>query len=456
MVTVNELKNRVERTFDHVVADLESLVRIPSVSNANFDQSTLRASANEVVRLLAGVGVDASVASAPGPDGAPGRPAVLASSAGEEGLPVVLLYAHHDVQPEGPRELWDQEDPYVPVIRGERMFGRGTGDDKAGIAAHIGALRALGDDLRVGVRCFFEGEEEVGSPSFANFLREHHETLAADVIVVLDSANWAVGIPAITTSLRGLVEAEVELRILDHALHSGMYGGPVLDPVILMARLLATLHDERGDVAVAGLHHREAAPVDYPEDSFRADAGLLDGVQLAGTGSIPSRLWTKPAIGVVGIDATSVARRSNTIPTSCRAALSLRVPPGQDPAEAFEALRQHLEAHVPFGAHISVTVGELGPGFLAPSTSAAMELGRWALSAAWGGQSVETGLGGSIPFIAELCDAFPHAEVLLTGVEDPDTRAHSENESVHLGELQRAVLAEALLLARLSGTLEEE
>lgn len=455
MVTIDELRNRVERTFGQVVADLEGLVRIPSVSNANFDQSRVRQSADEVVRLLRGVGVDAAVRTAPGPDGAPGRPAVLGGLAGEEGRPVVLLYAHHDVQPEGPRELWDQADPYEPVIRGERMFGRGTGDDKAGLAAHLGALRALGDDLRVGVRCFFEGEEEVGSPSFANFLRENHAELAADVIIVLDSGNWQAGVPAITTSLRGLVEAQVELRVLDHALHSGMYGGPILDPVILMARLLATLHDENGDVAVAGLIQRDAAPVHYPPEQFRADSGVLDGVALAGTGPIPARLWTRPAIGVVGIDATSIAERSNTIPPACRAALSLRVPPGQEPAEAWEALRRHLESHAPFGAQMTLTLGELGPGFLAAEESPAMALGHWALSTAWGVPSVETGVGGSIPFIADLSREFPEADVLVTAVLDPDSRAHSENESVYLPDLRNAVLAEALMLARLSGTLEE-
>ncbi len=456
MVTISELGTRVDAALDRTVEDLAALVRIPSVSADTFDQSTLDASAAMVRGLLEDAGLTATVSSAPAPSGAPGRPAVLAARPAADGLPTVLLYAHHDVQPPGPHEDWDQEDPFEPVVRGERLYARGSADDKAGVIAHVAALRALGEDLAVGVRCFVEGEEEVGSPSFVNFLTSHRDALAADVIVVLDSSNWKVGVPALTTSLRGLVECQVELRVAEHALHSGMYGGPVLDAPTLMCRLLASLHDENGDVAVPGLLHREAAPIDYPEADFRADAAVVDGYRLAGTGSIPSRLWTRPALGIVGFDATPVDRRSNTIAPTCRAALSLRVAPGQDPAEAWTALESHLRAHVPFGAQVTITPGEQGPAFLAAGESPAMRLAHWALREAWGVDGVEIGVGGSIPFIADLAQVFPDAEILVTGIEDPDTRAHSGNESIHLGELRNAILAEALMLARLSGTLVEE
>lgn len=455
VVSVDELRARVDASFSRVVADLAMLVRIPGVSADAFDQRPLEESATAVRGLLEDVGVHARVSSAPTPSGRAGRPAVLGRRDGDDGAPVVLLYAHHDVQPPGPPEEWDQEDPFEPVIRNGRLHGRGSGDDKAGIAAHVGALRALGEDLRVGVRCFIEGEEEIGSPSFAAFLRHHHRELASDVIVVLDSANWKVGVPALTTSLRGLAECQVELRVVEHALHSGMYGGPILDATTLMCRLLATLHDANGDVAVPGLLRRDAAPVDYPDTQFRRDAAVVEGYQLAGTGSIPSRLWTRPAIGVVGFDATSVAQRSNTIAPTCRAAISLRVPPGQDAAGAYRALRDHLLAHAPFGAQVTVTPGELAEPFLASGSPETTGLAHWALSTAWEAPSVEIGVGGSIPFISELARQFPHAAILVTGVLDPDSRAHAGNESVHLDELKRAVLAEALLLARLSGTLTE-
>ncbi len=455
VVTIDELRERVDSGIERAVADLDALVRIASVSLGTFDQAHVRASADAVAELLAGAGIRSRVTSSPGPGGEPGRPAVLGTREGKGELPTVLLYAHHDVQPPGDASLWTQDDPFTPDYRGERMFGRGSADDKAGIVAHLGAIRALGQDLRAGLRVFIEGEEEIGSPSFASFLEAHHEELAADVIIVLDSSNWKVGIPALTTSLRGLVEARVQVRVLDHAVHSGMYGGPILDAPTLMCRLLASLHDHAGDVAVAGLHSYEAAPVAYPDEGFRADAGVLPGVHLAGTGSLPSRLWTKPALSIVGMDVTSVAGRSNTIQPSCTAALSLRIAPGDDPARAFEALRTHLEQHAPFGADVTVTLGELGPAYRADGESEVTALAHRALSEAWGTESVEIGIGGSIPFIAELQAQFPGTDVLVTGIEDPDSRAHSEDESMHLGELKRAILAEAILLARLSGTLTD-
>lgn len=454
MVSIDQLRARVDEGFAAAVADLEALVRIPSVSLGSFDQSQVQASAEKVLSLLEEAGCVGRISRAPGPDGEPGRPAVLASREAADGAPTVLLYAHHDVQPPGDSANWTQDDPFVPEVRGERLYGRGTSDDKAGVIAHVAAIRALGEDLAVGLRCFVEGEEEIGSPSFASFLTQHHEELSADVIIVLDSSNWKVGVPALTTSLRGLVEAQVTVRVLDHALHSGMFGGPILDAPTLMCRLISTLHDDAGDVAVAGLSSYEAAPVDYPDEDFRRDAGVLPSVTLAGSGTLPSRLWTKPAISVVGMDVTSVAGRSNTIAPSCTAALSLRIAPGQDPVAAYQSLRDHLIANAPFGAEVTVTMGELGPAYQAEDT-AVTELAHRSLTDAWGENSVEIGVGGSIPFIAEFQQSFPGADVLVTGIEDPDTRAHSEDESQHLGDLKAAILAEAIMLARLGGTLEE-
>ena len=430
-------------------ADLEDLVRIPSISNADFDQAHVHASAEAVEALLRGVGfADVRILSVPRPDGRPGAPAVVARRAGPAGAPTVVLYAHHDVQPTGADAEWSSP-PFVPTERDGRLYGRGAADDKAGIVAHLGALRVLGDELAVGVTVFVEGEEEVGSPSFTQFLHTYRDDLAGDVFVVADSSNWRVGVAGLTTSLRGLVDLDVEVAVLDHAIHSGMYGGAILDAPTLLARLIATLHDDAGDVAVAGLVHAPDPSVDYDEAEFRADAGLLDGVQLAGTGPLTSRLWTKPALSVIGFDAPSVARASNTLTPRATAKLSLRIAPGQVPADALAALRTHLETHAPFGARVTVTDGDLGRPFQAPVDSAAMRTARWAFAEAWGTPSVDIGLGGSIPFIADLLEVYPDAAILVTGVEDPDSRAHGADESVHLGELERVVLAEALLLDRL-------
>ncbi len=447
---VAELRDRTAAAFPALRAELETLVRIPSVSNAEFDQGHVAVSAAHVADLLRGAGIeDVRVLHVAGADGRRGRPAVLATRPGREGAPTVLLYAHHDVQPPGDEAEW-QTPPFEPVERDGRLYGRGAADDKAGIVAHLGALRVLGDELGVGLVVFVEGEEEIGSPTFGDFLRAHRDELSADVMVVADSSNWAVGVPALTTSLRGLVDLEVEVAALDHAIHSGMYGGPVLDAPTLLARLIATLHDEHGDVAVAGLQHAPDPAVDYDEAAFRADAGVLDGVQLAGTGPLAARMWTRPAISVIGFDATRVASASNTIAPRATAKLSVRIAPGSDPAQAMAAVRSHLEGHAPFGAHVTVREGEQGKPFQAPDDSAAMRVARWAFAQAWGTDPVDIGIGGSIPFIADLLELRPDAAILVTGVEDPDSRAHGANESVHLGELEKVVLAEALLLDRLA------
>lgn len=450
---VAHLRERVAGLFPALRADLESLVRIPSVSAAAFDPAHVAASADAVAALLRGAGLDdVQVLRATAPDGTVGAPAVVARRPAPDGAPTVLLYAHHDVQPPGDPATWDT-DPFEPVERDGRLFGRGAADDKAGIVAHLGALRAVAalGDLPVGVTVFVEGEEEAGSPTFLPFLEQHRDLLAADVIVVADSANWKVGTPALTTSLRGLVDCTVEVAVLDHAVHSGMFGGPVLDALTLLSRLVATLHDDAGNVAVEGLVHADEPAVDYAEADFRADSSLLDGVALAGEGSIAGRLWAKPALAVIGVDAPSVAHASNTIVPRATAKLSLRLAPGQDPAAAAAALRAHLESRAPFGAQVTVRDGEQGKPFLAPADSAAMQAARWAFATSWGTDPVDIGIGGSIPFIADLLEVFPDAAILVTGVEDPDSRAHGANESVHLGELEKVVLAEALLLARLAG-----
>ncbi|MEP7764192.1 dipeptidase [Sanguibacter sp. 25GB23B1] len=444
----HDLRARVTSLFPALRADLEALVRIPSVSAPAFDQEHVAASAEAVAELLRGTGMDDVQILTAGDS----RPAVVARRAAPAGAPTVLLYAHHDVQPPGSDADW-QTPPFEPVERDGRLYGRGAADDKAGIIAHIGALRALGDDLAVGVTVFVEGEEEIGSPTFGAFLAEYEELLRADVIVVADSSNWKVGIPGLTTSLRGLVDCEVELTVLSHAVHSGMFGGPVLDAITLLARLVATLHDEDGNVAVAGLTHAPDPLVDYDEADFRADSGLVDGAVLAGTGPISARMWTRPALSVIGFDAPSVALSSNTITPRATAKLSLRIAPGQEPAAALAALREHVASHVPFGAHVEVRDGELGRPFQAPTDSPAMRAARGAFEEAWGTAPVDIGIGGSIPFIADLLEVYPEAAILVTGVEDPDSRAHGADESVHLAELEKVVLAESLLLERLAAGL---
>jgi acetylornithine deacetylase/succinyl-diaminopimelate desuccinylase-like protein len=353
------------------------------------------------------------------------------------------------VQPENDHAEWDSP-PFEPTERDGRLYGRGAADDKAGIAAHLAAIRAHGGTPPCGVIVFVEGEEEVGSPSFLPFLHQYEDLLAADVIVVADSSNWKVGVPGLTPSLRGLVDCEVEVAVLGHAVHSGMFGGPVLDALTLLARLITTLHDDQGNVAVDGLVSAPDPSVDYEEADFRADSSVLDGVRLAGEGALSGRLWTKPALSVIGIDAPSVAHASNTLTPRATAKLSLRIAPGQDPVAALAALRTHLESNAPFGAQVTVRDGELGKPFQAPTDSTAMQAARWAFDTSWGTAPVDIGIGGSIPFIATFQELFPKASILVTGVEDPHGNAHGPNESLHIGEFERACVAEALLLSKLA------
>lgn len=457
----DDLRSAVENNFQDTLGRLKELVAIPGIAWSSFDRAPLERSAEAAAALLRAAGLaEVSVLACDKEDGTPGGPAVVARRPAREGQPTILLYAHHDVQPPGDPKLWDTE-PFAAVEKDGRLYGRGAADDKAGIMAHVAAYAAvaevLGDSFGLGVTFFFEGEEEAGSPTFRTFLETHRDLLRADVIVVADSSNWKVGTPALTTSLRGLVDGTIEVQVLEHAVHSGMFGGPVLDGPTLLSRLIATLHDDDGNVAVRGLVAEDRAVVDLPEADFRADASVLAGVRLAGTGSIASRLWTKPALSIIGFDAPAVEVASNTLLPRARAKFSLRLAPGQDPAQAMSAMQRHVEEHAPFGARVVFTPGESGNPFATDTSSPAAALAMWALGEAWGVAAVETGIGGSIPFIADLTEVYPGAQILVTGVEDPDSRAHSANESLHLGDFRNAILAEALILARLNnGGLGEQ
>jgi acetylornithine deacetylase/succinyl-diaminopimelate desuccinylase-like protein len=441
---MTDLSAAIDRVLPSVRADLEDLIRIPSVSYEPARAADVQRSAAATAALFEAEGFTVKIVRVN--DGAP---AVIAKKAAPAGKPTVLLYAHHDVQPTGPVEQWTS-DPFEPTERGDRLYGRGAADDKAGIAAHLAAVRAFGNDLPVGVTVFVEGEEEIGSPTLLQLLDEYADELAADAIVIADSGNWDVGRPALTVSLRGLVEAYVEVRTLDHAVHSGLFGGPIPDALSTLCRLLATLHDEKGDVAVDGLHASRAADVEYPEDRLRAESSVLESVRLTGSGSLVDRLWTRPSIAVLGIDAPSVAEASNTLVPVARAKVSLRVAPGDDATKASAALKEHLESHASWGAQVTVTEGQTGQPCSVNARGAGYEAARSAFATAWGVEPIDMGMGGSIPFIAEFQQTFPQASILVTGVEDPDTRAHGIDEGLHLAEFAKVCLAEALLLQNLA------
>ena len=440
---MDDLVARVKAVLPSVRADLEDLVRIESVWADPDRRDEVRRSARAVADLLSAAGfADVEIVSAGG------APAVIACHPTPPGAPTVLLYAHHDVQPEGDPAQWDSP-PFEPTERDGRLYGRGSADDKAGIATHLAAFRAHRGSPPVGVTVFVEGEEESGSPSLGALLAAHRDKLAADVIVIADSDNWTPEVPALTVSLRGLADCVVEVQTLDHGLHSGLWGGVVPDALTVLVRLLAGLHDDDGNVAVAGLHESSAADVDRGPQWVRAESGLLDGVREIGSGTVAQRMWAKPAITVIGIDTTPVAKASNTLIPRARAKVSMRIAPGGDAVAHLEALRRHLEEHAPWGAHVTVTPGDVGQPYAIDATGPVYAAARAAFREAWGTEVVDMGMGGSIPFIAEFAAAFPRAKILVTGVEDPGTQAHSVNESLHLGVFERAAVTEALLLAKL-------
>ncbi|WP_137845607.1 dipeptidase [Microbacterium sp. 2FI] len=437
------------------IADLGALVRIPSVAFPGFDAAKVEQSAEAVAALVRDLDLFDSVeirrAAIPGTDEI-GQPAVLATRAARNGRPTILLYAHHDVQPVGDEALWESP-PFEPTVRGGRLYGRGAADDKAGIMAHIASLRALkeavGSDFDLGVALFLEGEEEAGSRSFSQFLSDNADALRADVIVVADSGNWDAKTPALTVSLRGNTRFTLKVRTLDHASHSGMFGGAVPDAMMATVTLLATLWDADGAVAVEGLTERDAETPPYSEETLRDEAGLPADVSPIGRGTILSRIWNKPSITVTGIDAPSVANASNTLSPEVTVVISARVAPGQPAREAYAAVEAHLRAHAPFGAQLEFTDQDFGDAFLVDTSGWAVAAAREALHEGYGVESVDIGVGGSIPFIADLVREFPSAQILVTGVEDPHARAHSPNESLHLETFRNAVLSEALLLEKL-------
>jgi acetylornithine deacetylase/succinyl-diaminopimelate desuccinylase-like protein len=440
-----EIRAAIDRVLPGVQDDLVKLARIPGIAFDGYDHSQVDRSAEAVSELLRGAGLpDVRVVRSGG------QPAVIGRRPAPAGAPTVLLYAHHDVQPTGDLALWDS-DPFEPVERNGRLYGRGCADDKAGIMAHIAALRAFGDRLPVGVVLFIEGEEEFGSDSLERLLAEHREEIAADVIVIADSGNWDIGVPALTTSLRGIVNAIVTVRTLDHTVHSGMFGGAVPDALTTLCRLMATLHDDNGEVAIKGLVRGEASPLDYPEERFRQEAGVLPAVNLIGSGRLVDRVWAKPSATVLGIDAPPTSQAPNALVPQARAKVSLRIAPGDNPDSASRALIEHLQANAPFGAQVTVDYEQCGSPCVIDATGPAYDAARSAFKSAWDGtEPVDIGVGGSIPFIATFQEMFPSAAILVTGVEDPDGRAHGANESLHLGEFAKACLAEALLLRNVS------
>lgn len=444
------LRDYVRDELSHNIERLAELVAIPSVSWPAFDASHVHRSAEWVATFAASLDFfeTVEVSTALTPEGEQGMPAVLAARKAKPGFPHVVLYAHHDVQPPGESELWESP-PFELTQLGERVYGRGAADDKAGVMLHLAAIDALrttwGSDFPLGITLFVEGEEEYGSRSFEAFLEKHHSLLDGDVIVVADSDNVDEHTPALTVALRGNVTFLLRVRTLEHASHSGMFGGVVPDAMMAFARLVSSFYREDGSVAIEGLSSASLPDRDYGIDELRQDTGLV--AEVIGQGSFTSRMWAQPSVTVTGTDAPRLADASNTLIPAVTARVSVRIAPDQPVREAWQAIEQHIYAHTPFGAEVSLDDMDGGEGFLVDTSGWAVQVMRGAMNRAWNREPMDVGIGGSIPFISALHARFPQAHILVTGVEDPNSRAHSPNESLHLGVWEKAILSEALFLA---------
>ena len=463
---LDDVAQRLMTQLPQTLEWLRDLVEIPSISVQPEHAGDCRRSAERTADRLRDAGLeDVELLELDGT-----HPYVTGSwlRAGDD-APTVLLYAHHDVQPVGTPDRWNSP-PFEPTERDGRLYGRGAADDKAGIMAHVAAIRAWLDargSLPVNVKVVIEGEEEIGSPTLHRFLDAYGRQLQADVIVLTDLTNWKVGWPGLTYALRGMADVYVTVRAMQQPVHSGMWGGVVPDALTGMVRLLATLHDDRGAIAVAGFED-DVRPLSDDERArlrtlegdggalaaeFREEARMVPGAGFVGDPdhTLLERLWMRPTITPTGMDVPATAAASNTLLVEVTTKLSCRLAPGQDPERALAALRDHLEANAPWGLQVEVTLGERNPAWVTEPGGPAWDAAVDAMTAAYGREPAAMGCGGSIPFVEPFSDAFGGAPCLLVGVEDPGSNAHGEDESLHLEDFAKACLTEAFLLAGLAG-----
>jgi acetylornithine deacetylase/succinyl-diaminopimelate desuccinylase-like protein len=440
------IAERISADLPRITDELASLVAIPSVGYEGYDPAPVRASAERTAEILRDAGLPDVRILEPG-----GQPAVFGQIDGPAGAPTVLLYAHHDVQPAADAELWATP-PFEPVVRDGRMYGRGSADDKCGIALHAAAIRALLAEGAppVTIKVVVEGEEECSIAFLPQLVGGNADLLRADVAVVADGGNIRTGRPTITTSIRGSTSIAVRVDVLPIAVHSGAFGGPLPDAVMALSRMLASLHDDDGEVAIDGLHSFPWAGTQVTEAEFREESNVYPEVELIGSGSIADRTLAKASINILAFEAPRMHEVANQIVPTASAVVGLRMAPGEDYAAAAQKVAQHLRDAAPWGVRTSVSVeDDPGKGYLVDTGSAIFGAAREALVSAFGTDVVELGSGGSIPLVAALAETFPGIQVLIWGAADHLSNYHSRDESVDLGEVVRMAQTEASFLRAL-------
>ncbi|GGW79611.1 dipeptidase [Streptomyces galilaeus] len=440
---VDGLADTIAALMPRAKSDLAELVAIPSVADPRQQPPE---ECHRAAQWIADAFSEAGLSGVRLVETPDGSHAVLGHHPPPPGAPTVLLYCHYDVQPPLDEAAWASP-PFALTERDGRWYGRGTADCKGNVVMHLTALRALGADLPVGLKFVAEGSEEQGTGGLERYVALHPEDFDAQALLICDTGNTAVGLPTATSSLRGLVNVVVAVSTLRGDMHSGMFGGPVPDALAALILVLASLRDPDGGTRIKGLDCSGTwTGVPYDEDQFRIDAGVLDGVRLTGSGSVADRLWARPAVTVLGIDCAPVVGSAAAVPAEARARVSLRVPPGMDPEAARAALTTHLKATTPWGARVSVETEGTGSSFRAATDGPAYAALGKAMNRVYGRPMDLLGQGGSIPLCKVLADTFPHAEIILMGVEEPRCLIHAPNESVDPTEIEHMAHVEALFL----------
>lgn len=453
---VTAIREKVAADGGTIKKELADLVAFPSVHGEEDTKDACRNAAARVAELFAEAGVDLDSHVT-----VDGSIALTGHIPAPEGRPTVLLYSHYDVQPAGDVSAWTA-DPWTLDERDGRWYGRGTADCKGNVVMHLAALRALralkelDDDPASGIelpgiRIVVEGSEERGSAGLEDLTRTRPELFAADVILIADVGNVAVGRPTLVTTLRGTADVDVRVDTLAGPVHSGMFGGTAPDALAALMRLLDSLRDDDGVTRIDGLDCDQTwEGLGYDAETFRSDAGVLDGVDLVSDGagaSVADLTWARPALIVTGIDCPPATNAVNAIPSTATAHLNLRVPPGMDPKEAQDKLVAHLESHVPWNARVEITRDVLASSFSADVGGDVVKHVEACLAASYGRETERMGEGASIPLCATLLEAVPGADIVLYGVEEPQCRIHSSDESVDPREIRDIAVAEALILA---------
>ncbi len=445
-----ELSDRVRSEMGRAWEDLAALVAHRSVADVRqFPVEGCLKAADAVAGMFSAVGF-ADVRLVETSDGSK---AVLGHRPGPPGTPTVLLYSHYDVQPPLDEGAWDSP-AWTLTEREGRWYGRGASDCKGNIVMQLTALRALGDDLPVGVTIISEGSEEQSTGGLADFVRQNPDLLRADTVLVCDTGNAAVGLPTATTHLRGSLHVTVTVSALASPVHSGTFGGPAPDPLTALIAMLSTLHAANGDTSIPGIEDTGRWDgADYPEERFRRDATVLPGTALVGSGSVADMLWARHALTVVGIDCPSVVQSAPAIQAAVRAKLNVRIPYGSDVDAVWQALRTHLETVAPWNVTVSFDDVNRSQPFRSRTEGPAYSLLAATMGQAFGKEMATVAQGGSIPTCVALQDSFPEAEIILIGVEEPQCLIHAPNESVDPSEIEQLALALALFLDAGAGGL---